>query len=153
MPNLFGLDIAKIVSDAFKGQLVAGTLTKRVATTRTTGSLSAGTRPVETSYAFEGFIERKTETAIDGTLASSVGDTVTMIGGSIAGGVVPEKGDRIEIEGLAYIVTEIVNRDPAGATYECGVEGGEVIVVVLATLTDEAGDILTDDEGLEILDG
>lgn len=119
MPKLFGIDIAKEISSAFKGQLVAGTLIKVTPGTRVAGNLSGGTVPTETSHAFEGFMDNKDDTRISSTLVSIGGKFVIVLGGSLPAGVEPEAGDRITIEGQTGDVIGVPERDPAAATYKC----------------------------------
>lgn len=122
MPNLFGVNIAKILADNFRGKLLKGELYKIAPGTRSPGSLTGGTQPVQTAYQFEGFIDNKTERAIDGTLVSIGGRVVSILGASLPSGIVPNKGDRLSIEDANYVITEIMSRDPAAALYECAVE-------------------------------
>lgn len=122
MPDLFGIDIAGEIAQAFSGQLVIGTLTKVVSGTRTPGNLTGGTNPTTSSHSFEGFIENRTNKRRDGTLVSSTGEFVTILGASVSPSAVPEQGDGINIESVDYRIIEITGRDPAAATYECRVE-------------------------------
>jgi hypothetical protein len=122
MPNLFGVDIAGEIATAFSGQLVAGTLTKITPGTRTPGNLTGGTNPTSVDYSFEGFIEDKTEVRKGGTLVSSGGKMVSILGGSLASGIVPASSDEVTIESATYKILAIEGRDPAAAMYECRVE-------------------------------
>lgn len=122
MPILFGVDIADEIATAFSGQLLTGTLTKVTSGTRTPGSLTGGTNPTTVDHTFTGFIEDKTEEREEGTLVSSGGRFVSVLGGSLPSGVEPTTGDKITIESTVYRIVEISGRDPAGAIYECKVE-------------------------------
>ncbi len=124
MPNLFGLNIAKIVNDSITlaGGVLSGTLTKPVAGTRTPGSLTGGTNPTTTTHTFEGFIEDKTETRREGSLVSEGGKFVSILGDSIDPVAEPNQGDEILIESITYRILAIVGRDPAAALFECRVE-------------------------------
>lgn len=122
MPKLFGVDIAKEISSAFKGQLVIGTLVKVTPGVRAAGDLGGGTVPTEKSHAFEGFMENKTDKRISGTLVTIGGKFVTVLGGSLPAGVEPEAGDRITIEGKTGEIVAVVERDPAAATYKCDMQ-------------------------------
>lgn len=123
MPNLFGLDIARLVDDSLSaaGGVLTGTLTKRTSGTRTPGSLTAGTNPTETSHAFRGFIASRTTSRRGGTAAETSGRFVTILGASISPAAVPEPSDRVTIEGETFDVLS-VTRDPAAAVFECEVE-------------------------------
>ena len=122
MPSLFGVDIAQELANAFSGQLLTGTLTRVTPGTRTPGQLTGGTNPTETTHAFEGFIEDKTEVRREGTLVSRGGKFVSILGASVSPAAVPQQGDKVTIEGVDYTIVEIAGRDPAAALYECRVE-------------------------------
>ena len=123
MVKLFGIDIAAVVAREFKGKLLTGTLTKRSAGSRTAGSLTGGVNPSETAHPFEGIVETKTETRReDGGLVTSTGEILTIIGGSLPAGVVPEANDRAELEKVTYDLIELIERDPASAVYRMRVE-------------------------------
>tara|TARA_R110000803_G_scaffold191700_1_gene254393 strand:+ start:83 stop:454 length:372 start_codon:yes stop_codon:yes gene_type:complete len=122
MPNLFGIDIAGEIAKAFSGLLLKGTLTKTIPGTRTPGNLTGGNNPTSVPYSFEGFIENKTEVRKGGTLVSSGGKMVSILGGSLPAGIVPASADEVTIEGTTYKILAIEGRDPAAALYECRVE-------------------------------
>lgn len=123
MPNLFGLDIAKIVNDSINqaGGLVPGTLTKVTAGTRTPGSLTGGTNPTTTSHSFQGILEEG-ERRMPDTLQTVKGKFVLILGASISPAAVPSTGDRVTIEGSEHDLVELIERDPAAATYTFRVE-------------------------------
>lgn len=121
MPDLFGIDIAQEIADAFGGQLVVGTLTKRAAGTRTPLNLTAGTQPSETTHNFDGFLGVRQVRRPD-QLGAQPLSVLTMITNTISPTAVPEVGDRATIESLTFDITEILNRDPAAAVFECLVE-------------------------------
>lgn len=118
MPNLFGLNIAKIIDDAIVGAggVLTGTFHKRDSGTRTPGQLTGGNNPTYTDHSVRGFIEIKTNVAMDGTLVEQEGERITLLGNSMS--VVPEQGDEVTMEGTRYKVTKVFKRDPASATYE-----------------------------------
>ncbi len=119
MPRLFGTDIAGEIQRAFAGQLVPLTFTSRTPGTRTTGALTAGTNPTETSGAGEGIIDDYQEREIDGTRVETGDKKILIIGNTILP-LVPKPGDDVTIEGATYRVVR-VGRDPAAATYTCQV--------------------------------
>lgn len=120
MPNLFGLDIAGIVGDAFAGQLVTSTFRKQSTTTRG-ATATAGTSPSYVESTVDAFIDDKDVQRIGGTGAQTGGRRVGIIGASLPSGTVPEPGDEITIEGETYKILRVL-RDPAAALYTCVVE-------------------------------
>ena len=98
MDELFGIDIAGILFEAFDGQLKTGTLQR--------GS---------ENYEFQGFMEVKVGRR-PGTAVVKSNPTLTIIGRSIS--VTPAVGDFVTFEGVRNRkMIELMNRDPAGATY------------------------------------
>lgn len=118
MPDLFGIDIAQEIADAFSGQLVPGTLTKRNTGTRTPGTLTGGTNPTETAHSFEGILEIRTVRRGDQIGAEPI-SVLLIIANSVSPAAVPDVNDRVTFEGLELEITEILERDPAAATFEC----------------------------------
>lgn len=121
MPNLFGVDIAQEIADAFSGQLVSGTLQKVTPGTRTSGGLTAGTNSTTTDHTFEGFLEVK-EVRRKGQVGAEPKSVLTIIGNSVSPAVAPEVNDKATIESLTFDITEILARDPAAAVFECLVQ-------------------------------
>jgi len=120
---LFGVDIAGIIDAAISPGLLAATLTKVTAGTRTPGQLTGGTNPTTVNYSCRGMIDSKNRRNRDGELIRDGMERILLIGNSISGGAVaPEIGDRVTIEGRSFRV-EVLDRDPAGATFtmECRV--------------------------------
>lgn len=117
MPNLFGLNIAGIINSeiASAGGVLSGTLTRTVPGTRTGGSLTAGTNPTETTHPFKGFAETK-ENRRSGQIGAQSMAVVTILGASLS--VVPEVNDSVLLEGVTYVLVELLSRDPAAAVYE-----------------------------------
>lgn len=119
MPDLFGLDIATIVHDAFKGQLVEATLKSVAEGTRTAGNLAAGRALTFTDHVTEGILSDYTDFQVDGTRIRR-GDRKVLLLAKPLLAVVPKTEDQIVIEGATFNVINI-ERDPAAATYECQV--------------------------------
>lgn len=119
--KFFGVDIAKEVHAAFRGQVLPATLHKATSGARTAGSLTAGRARTETDYPCEGFVEEYADRHVDGKIVKKGDRKVSLFGESISSGtVVPEPGDSITIEGTRRkIVKDGVGRDPAKAVYEC----------------------------------
>jgi hypothetical protein len=122
MAELFGVDIAAVIFQATNGQLLSGVLTRTTHGTRTEGQLSAGRTPTTVVHQFQGFVERRSEVRRAGTLVREAGEFVAIIGNSVVPLTAPQVGDRVQIEGRDFEVTEITNRDPASAMYLCRVK-------------------------------
>jgi fructose-1-phosphate kinase PfkB-like protein len=122
MPDIFGEDIAGKIYQGLKGKVFDITLTKVEPGTRTPGSLTGGTNPVETAHTVKGFVDHYQDRHIDGTLIQRGDRKIIILGGSLPSGVVPEPSDKLTAEGeTRAIVEDGVTRDPAGATYTCQV--------------------------------
>ena len=121
MPNLFGVDIAQEIANAFRGELVPGVLDKITPGTRTTGKLTAGTNSESVSHTFEGFLEVK-EVRRKGQVGAEPMSVLTIITNSISPATTPEVNDKATIESLTLDITEILDRDPAAAVFECLVQ-------------------------------
>lgn len=116
---LFGVNISGLIRAAIGPGVLEATLVKSTPVSRTGGQLTGGTKPTEASYACRGFIDKQARRDFDGTLVSDGKVTIVLIGDTIEGGsVAADGGDRITIEGGTYMV-ELLDRDPAGATYTC----------------------------------
>jgi len=115
--NLFGVNIAKIIKDEIGPYVLDATLSVVTAGTRTPGSLTAGTNPTTATHACKGFIEKKANTDIGGTLVDDGMVRIILIGDTINGGATaPSQRDRVTIEGTVYEIG-VVDRDPDAATY------------------------------------
>lgn len=120
--KFFGVDIQAEVAAAFSGQVLTGTLHKKAPGSRTPGSLTAGTNATETDYSFDGFLEQK-EIRMPGAVSGQLRNICTIIAGTLGGGTVaPVAGDAVTIESIRFTITDMIDRDPAAAVYECVVE-------------------------------
>lgn len=119
MVKLFGIDVAKEVHDGIKraGGLPSGTLTHKVPGTRSPGDLGGGTNPTTSTHSFQGTLERKVRRS-RGTAVAEPMDVLMIVGNSLSPAVVPAVGDEASIDGTTRTLTELLERDPAGATYE-----------------------------------
>lgn len=132
--KLFGLDIAKLVNDNITkaGGLESLTLTKYTSGTATVGALTEGTNDSPSSSTGQGIIEtisekedglllrgtgRRPKTLVEGATA-----IVTILGGSLPDGVIPEANDQVTIDGATYEILT-AEADPAQASFECQVAG------------------------------
>ncbi len=124
MPKLFGLDIAGIVNRelAAAGGVLDGRLTKVAPGLRTSGSLTGGTNPVETTHDFKGFMENVSESRFAGQLQTKDGEVMSILGASLPPGVEPEANDRATLEDREYELVGLLTRDPAAALYVFEVE-------------------------------
>ncbi|MEO1208393.1 MAG: hypothetical protein AAFX78_02525 [Cyanobacteria bacterium J06638_20] len=125
MPSLFGIDIANVIATeiAKAGNLVPGTLTKTTFGQRDPSNLAAGRSETSVSHTFQGFLE-KGQVRIPDSRVTTSGTFVTILGASVVPSAVPEVNDSVTIEGSEYELTELMNRDPAAATYMFRVQGG-----------------------------
>lgn len=121
MPELFGVDIAGEIGSALGPELLAATLHKQSAGTRTPGSLTGGNNPTEVDYSARGIIEDYDDDRIDGTVILQGDRRILLLGSTIASSQVPSQGDAITIEGTRYEIVGPVKRDPAAASYVCQV--------------------------------
>ncbi len=119
MPNFFGIDIAGLVNSSIAGAggVRPGTLTKTVPGSRTVGDPTAGTNPTTTSHSFSGFAETR-EARRPGQVGASSMAVVTVLGASVSPAAVPEVNDTATIDGVVYVLVELLSGDPAGATFE-----------------------------------
>ena len=122
MAKLLDGKLAKQVSKAVikAGLTKAATLTKFTPGTRTTAS--GGTHPTSIAYAARGFLEDYGPELIDGTLITAQDVKISLLGASIAGGVVPVANDQIAIESKTYTIIR-AERDAASAMYLCQCRG------------------------------
>lgn len=117
--NLFGEDIAGLVGDAMKGNLLPAILTKVVSGGRDPDNRTKMLDATEVGYEAEGYIESYTDLELHGTSIKSKDRKITLIAALIEGGQIPEIGDKIFIEGNTWDLVSIPARDPAGASFIC----------------------------------
>lgn len=117
--SLFNIDMPAIINQAMGSLLLTATLIKPTRSARTSNDLTSGFVKTDTSYATKGFYDDYREGVVDGTLVKD-GDRKALLLAEPLGGVRPEVGDKITIEGETRLVVR-VNRDPAAATYTCQV--------------------------------
>ena len=119
MPQVFGLDIASIVSEAVQaaGGLSAATLIKTGDSTRNAADPGTRIAPSISRHQLEAVIETKSRRDRDTAVAETM-LVLTIIAGSIVPVAVPAVNDRVELEGSIYTLTRLIALDPAGATYQ-----------------------------------
>ena len=120
MPDIFKADIAGEIYMGFKGLVFDITLTKVAPGTRTPGTLTGGTNPVETDYTGRGFTDDYEDYQIDGTIIQRGDRKVVIFGASLPSGIIPTPNDKTTAESVERVIVN-VERDPAGATYLCQV--------------------------------
>lgn len=118
MPNLFGLNIAGIVAQAFQGQLVAGTLTS-YAVGAQNADPTAGKARASSTHQVQGILEEYEDNKIDGTSILRGDRKILLIANLISPFVVPAMDDIITLEGTPYTIVGPVGRDPAAASFVC----------------------------------
>jgi hypothetical protein len=120
MPNIFGADIAGAIFNAL-GPLVFDQTLVKISSVR---DVTDKTHLVKTKtpYTNKGFVDSFDTEEIDGSLIKRTDRKISILGASLATGIIPEPGDEIIAEGSTFtIVSDGVSRDPAGALYECHV--------------------------------
>ena len=121
--KLFGVDIAGIINANIGPGVNDAILIKVSPGTRTPGSLTGGTNPTTTNHACKGFLDSLRKKHMEASLTQEGDILINLVGDSIAGGQVPQPGDRITIRGATYNVVS-VDVDPADALYECVARSG-----------------------------
>jgi hypothetical protein len=97
------------------GELIveAATLTKVTPGTRTPGSLGAGTNPTRVAHECEGIVKAFNAALIDGTIIKRDDRRISLFCSTLPDGVEPKSNDEVTIDGVAYIVLAVLERDPA----------------------------------------
>ena len=109
MSTLFGIDVARVIGDAFSGQVQTGALIRSVDRPPIPGEPDRVLQ-VEERYPFQGFVDMKDR---KGRTTAKV---VVVFGSSIA--VEPSDTDQLEIGGETLSISS-VESDFLRATYEC----------------------------------
>jgi len=119
MPDLFGLNIAKIVNDSLTsaGGLVAGTLTSYTPGTRSTNK-TEGTNPTSTTHTFQGFVETQDGRQAEAVVSPTEDLFVSIMGASVSPAVAPKINDQVTIDGSTYTLLKLASLDPAEALYK-----------------------------------
>ena len=116
--ELFGVDIAGIVADAMGGQLLDVTITRYPRGDRTPGSLTGGQpKTPATVTGISGFFEDFTREPPPGVTVEANDRKAVLIGDTIPAGGLPLRNDAITIEGETLYMVQLLNRDPAAATF------------------------------------
>ena len=120
-------DIADLIAQYLGPQddlgVTDATLTKQTSGARDPANPAGGTQPTSTDYPARGMVETRLQFS-DGTLVRENHVLISLLGGTIAGGAVPEPGNTITIAskqypaGHTYRVTRVAG-DGVGAMYEC----------------------------------
>lgn len=119
MPTLFGVDIAAEVASAMGSELLEAVLRRptslRSEDNPTAFSVEGGDAPSPERWECRGMMETGQSRSRDGAIVS--GETALVLGGTLPNGVEPQAEDELFIEGHWWKVIEMIERDPAGATY------------------------------------
>ena len=101
----------------------SGTLVKVTPGTRG-ATVTAGTAPTETSHACKLAIGNYTDREVAGTSIRTGDHKISILGASIAGGVIPAPSDKVVVAGVTYRLVDEpgspgVKGDAVGAMYRC----------------------------------
>lgn len=122
MAELFGLDIAGIIGQAFDGQLASVELEREVEGARDPNNLTGGKAKVPTNApaGMQGFWQDFSNqfTRPPGIELELNDRKAVIIGDSIPDGWVPKRNDALTIDGLTLYVWSPISVDPANAVYE-----------------------------------
>jgi len=108
--------LRKAIAQGFRGKLKIGTLSRSTASV-----LDAYGDPLpsgEETYPFEGFVEGFSLYSRSQAGIPDADAKISIIGGSLPDGIVPQQDDRIEIGGQRFNTVRLISVDPAGALYE-----------------------------------
>lgn len=119
MPDIFGIDVAGIVADAFRdaGELRPGVLIRATPVLDDTQP-TARTAPQTTRHSFTGLVYRGNSERRPGTLILDTQRRLLIIGGSLNPAIVPQVNDTADIDGSTFTLDEEVSGDSTGAAYE-----------------------------------
>lgn len=130
----------KLISGYIRNQIASklgphvldATLIKITTGTRTPGAQAAGTNPTSTSYPCKGWASSFEARQIDGVMIKSTDVEISLLGGTLPDGVMPEVNDKITIEfppdsGVSETYRIVgggkdgkgVRPDPVAAKYTC----------------------------------
>lgn len=120
MPDLFGLDIAKVVNDAISsaGGVRPGVLTHfNPPFERDPDNPTSGVDATLTTHDIRGFVDRK-EVRRPGQVGAMYESVVSILGASINPKTIPKVNDTVVMDGATYKLVELAKLDPAAALYE-----------------------------------
>lgn len=118
LPNIFGADIAGQINSALGPLTFEQTLIKLAYTTDPANSTNQ--LEVEDPHICRGFIDEFDDDTMKNSGVKVTDRKIIIFGASLPSGIEPVPGDKIIAEGTTFtIVPDGVNRDPAGATFEC----------------------------------
>ncbi len=118
MPDIFGADIAGAIA-AGLGDLVFDQVLIKTVSTKDPAN---PTRQIKTEarHDCKGFVDNYAKENARGQGTRINDNKIVILGATLPAGVVPAPGDQIEAEGTTFTIQQDgVQRDPAGATYEC----------------------------------
>ena len=114
-------DIAELVGAAIPaaGLTRDATLIKVTDGTSAPGQVSGVGNPTFESFNVQGIVSDYSTYEMTNTLIKAGDRKVKLFAATIAGGAVPEPGDRIIIEGITLVIVGPIERDAASAVYTC----------------------------------
>lgn len=116
--ELFGIDIAGLIAEHVGTGLLDATVTRYTNGARDPDDLTGGTnRTPATVTGIKGMWEDLPSTPPPGVTFQLNDRIALLIGDTIPAGGLPLRNDAIEIEGLTLYMVQLMNRDPAAATY------------------------------------
>ena len=118
MTDLFGIDIAGIISGAMADGLHDVTVTRYTSGARDPDNLTGGrTRTPATVEGIKGFWEDFTGTPPPGVTLELNDRKAVLLGDTIPAGGDPKRNDAITIEGQTLYAVKLLSRDPASAVF------------------------------------
>jgi hypothetical protein len=117
----FGVSVSAEVLKGLGPGIPQVTLKTRRAGTPDPDDLSAGAPITEQQYRCKGFLDTYDQRRFGSSEIAQGTRVIVILGDSLPASVVPVTEDRIVAEGSTFVLTGPVVRDPAGATYTCGV--------------------------------
>lgn len=111
-----GIDLPQIIAQEIGPIVLAATLT-RTATKPHPTRLNGSPIKSRTLNDCRGFIEQFSKRERENPKIQANDVKIILLGGTLPPGLVPEEGDEIFIEENNYKVQDLIDRDPAAATY------------------------------------
>lgn len=121
--KLFGVDIAKIIAKQMGPGLLPLKLRRRTQGTRDETDPTAAIPMATKDFGCRGIISDFTSKEIDGTTVQRGDKKVLILGDTLPRGIVPQSNDYVVAENVIGVITGILKRDPAAATYTLVVRG------------------------------
>ncbi len=111
-------DVANSLGRADRLGVSDATLYTVAAGSRTSGAVSGGTNPQESSHTCRGFERSFAADQINGTTVTANDRMINLFADTISNPAEPKPGDKVTIGGNTYRIIS-VGRDPASVLYSC----------------------------------